>query len=63
MLGEPEWYVILPFRAIEVLINDGYVKTIYKDKRYGAMFAKKDDRILLAKKDAEYYVDDWDLIK
>ena len=63
LLGESERYVILPFHAIEELIHEGYVKTIDEGKRYRTTFAKKDDKVLLAKKDVKRYVDNWDLIK
>ena len=63
LLGESERYVILPFHTIDGLINAGDVKTIDKGKRYRATFAKKDDKVLLAKKDIKRYVDNWDLIK
>ena len=63
LLGESEWYVILPFHTIAELIDEKYVKTIDKGNRYRATFAKKDGTILLAKKDAKRYVDNWELIK
>ena len=56
-------YVILPFHAIKGLIDDGYVKTIDKGKRYRATFAKKDGKIFLARKDVKRHVDNWDSIK
>ena len=63
LLGEPEKYVILPFHAIGGLIDDGYVKTIDKGKRYRATFAKKDGKVFLARKDVKRHVDNWDSIK
>ena len=55
--------MILPFHAIKGLIDDGYVKTIDKGKRYRATFAKKDGKIFLARKDVKRHVDNWDSIK
>ena len=63
LLGEPERYIILPFHTIDGLINAGDVKTIDKGKRYRATFAKKDGKVLLAKKDIKHNVNNWSLIK
>ena len=50
LLGEPEKYVILPFHAMEGLIDSGHVKTIPKSNRYRAVFAKDRGQVVLAKK-------------
>ena len=63
LLGKPEQYVILLFHAIEGLIDEGYIKTINKGKQYRTTFAKKDDKVLLAKKYIKRHVNNWDSIR
>ena len=63
LLGEPEKYVILPFHAMEGLIDSGHIKTLSKSNRYRAIFAKEGDKVLLGGKDMRLYVDNWDSIK
>ena len=63
LLGEPEKYVILPFHAMEGLIDSGHVKTIPKSNIYRTVFTKDGDQVLLAKKDVKLYVDNWNSIK
>ena len=63
LLGEPEKYVILPFHAMEGLIDSGHVKTIPKSNRYRTVFTKDRDQVILAKKDVKLYVDNWNSIK
>lgn len=63
LLGEPERHVILPFHAMEGLIDSGHIKTIPKSNRYRAIFTKDGNKVLLGKKDIKLYVDNWDSIK
>ena len=63
LLGEPEKYVILPFHAMEGLINSGHIRTLAKANRYRAIFAKDGHNVFLRNKDVKFYVDNWDSIK
>ena len=48
---------------MERLIDSGHVKTIPKSNRYRAVFTKDGGKIILAKKDVKFYVDNWNSIK
>lgn len=63
LLGEPEQYVILPFHAVEMLIDDGCIKTINKGDRYRATFVEKDGKVFLGERDLKLHVGNWDSIK
>ena len=63
LLGEPERHVVLPFHAMEGLIDSGHIKTMSKSNRYRAIFTKDGNTVLLRKKDIKLYVDNWDSIK